>query len=100
MTSDYHIALAATMLQTACTYSASMQGGREMSVVAGASCATSTPAGGSLSTQAWCISALTGTKWTTAISASAVQKESEVEMEFREEDESVLFDDKSDAWYE
>ena len=100
VTSDYHISLAATVLQTACTYSAAMQGGREMSVVAGASCATSTPVGNDLSTQAWCISALTGTKWTTASSASAVQKESEVEMEFREEDESVLFDDKSDAWYE
>ena len=100
VTSDYHISLAATVLQTACTYSAVMQGGREMSVVAGASCATSTSVGNDLSTQAWCISALTGTKWTTASSASAVQKESEVEMEFREEDESVLFDDKSDAWYE
>ena len=100
VTSDYHISLAATVLQTACTYSAAMQGGREMSVVAGASCATSTSVGNDLSTQAWCISALTGTKWTTASSASAVQKESEVEMEFREEDESVLFDDKSDAWYE
>ena len=100
VTSDYHISLAATVLQTACTYSAAMQGGREMSVVAGASCAASTPVGNDLSTQAWCISALTGTKWTTAISASAVQKESEVEMEFREEDESVLFDDKSDAWHE
>ena len=100
VTSDYHISLAATVLQTACTYSAAMQGGREMSVVAGASCAASTSVGNDLSTQAWCISALTGTKWTTASSASAVQKESEVETEFREEDESVLFDDKSDAWYE
>ena len=100
VTSDYHISLAATVLQTACTYSAAMQGGREMSVVAGASCAASTSVGNDLSTQAWCISALTGTKWTTASSASAVQKESEVETEFREEDESVLFDDKSDAWHE
>lgn len=99
VTSDYHIALAATMLQTACTYSASMQGGREMSVVAGASCATSTPAGGSLSTQAWGISVLTGTKWTTGSTASAVQKETEPETEpefWVEDAPEAYFDDSTD----
>ena len=99
VTSDYHIALAATMLQTACTYSASMQGGREMSVVAGASCATSTPVGGSLSAQAWGISVLTGTKWTTGSTASAAQKETEpgIEPEFWEEDTpEAYFDDSTD----
>ena len=100
VTSDYHIALAATMLQTACTHSASMQGGREMSVVAGASCATSTPAGGSLSTQAWCISALTGTKWTTASSASAVQKEAGEDLPLWQEEESVFYEENLDDWYE
>ena len=101
VTSDYHIALAATVLQTACTYSAAVQGGREMSVVAGASCATSTPVGNDLSTQAWCISALTGTKWTTASSASAVQKETEPaqETEFWEEN-PVYYADESDVWFE
>ena len=99
VTSDYHIALAATMLQTACTYSASMQGGREMSVVAGASCATSTPVGGGLSTQAWGISVLTGTKWTTGSTASAAQKEMkpEIEPEFWAEAEpEAYFDDSTD----
>ena len=99
VTSDYHIALAATMLQTACTYSASMQGGREMSVVAGASCATSTPVGGGLSTQAWGISVLTGTKWTTGSTASAAQKEMEPEIEpefWAEAEPEAYFDDSTD----
>lgn len=99
VTSDYHIALAATMLQTACTYSASMQGGREMSVVAGASCATSTPVGGGLSTQAWGISVLTGTKWTTGSTASAAQKETEPEIEpefWAEAEPEAYFDDSID----
>lgn len=61
VTSDYHIALAAVLLQTAATYSAAMEGGQEISVVAGASCSTGTSAGSSLSTQAWGISVLTGT---------------------------------------
>ena len=100
VTSDYHIALAATVLQTACTYSAAMQGGREMTVVAGASCATSTQAGNNLSTQAWCISEITGTKWSSASSASAVQKETAptTEPEFWAEDEPAYVE--SDEWYE
>ena len=100
VTSDYHIALAATMLQTACTYSASMQGGREMSVVAGASCATSTPAGGSLSTQAWGISVLTGTKWVSQSAApAAAVPEPETEPTFWEmepEEEPVYFENDTD----
>lgn len=100
VTSDYHISLAATVLQTACTYSAAMQGGREMSVVAGASCATSTSVGNDLSTQAWCISALTGTKWTTASSASAVQKEAGEDLPLWQEEESVFYEENLDDWYE
>ena len=100
VTSDYHIALAATMLQTACTYSASMQGGREMSVVAGTSCATSTPAGGSLSTQAWGISVLTGTKWVSQSAApAAAVPEPETEPTFWEmepEEEPVYFENDTD----
>ena len=63
ITSDYHIGTAAVLLQTACTYSAAMQGGREMTVVAGASCGTSAGGGSYLNTQARGISILTGTKW-------------------------------------
>lgn len=98
VTSDYHIALAATTLQTACTYSAAMQGGREMSVVAGASCATSTPVSSSLSTQAWGISVLTGTRWTSVSSASAAPKETDTETELWEEDWPIVVE--SDEWYE
>lgn len=87
VTSDYHIALAATVLQTVCTYSAAMQGGRNMTVAAGASCDTSTPIGGDLSTQAWGISILTGTKWPTAGSASAPEKQTEQ-------------DDETESWEE
>lgn len=65
ITSDYHVAFAATMLQTASTYESAMLGNREIPVVAGASCATSTPVCNDLSTQAWGISILTGTRWTT-----------------------------------
>lgn len=98
VTSDYHIALAATVLQTACTYSEAMQGGREMTVVAGASCATSTPVSGSFSTQAWGISILTGTKWSGVSSGSAVQKETTAETEFWEEDQPM--DVETDEWFE
>ena len=66
ITSDYHVAFAATMLQTASTYESAILGNREIPVVAGASCATSTPVCNDLSTQAWGISILTGTRWTTA----------------------------------
>ena len=97
VTSDYHIAQAATVLQTACTYSAAMQGGRNMTVVAGASCDTSTPAGGDLSTQAWGISILTGTKWPVSSAASAVQKEAE---EVWQEEESFFHEENLDDWYE
>lgn len=97
VTSDYHIAQAATVLQTACTYSA-VQGGRNMTVVAGASCATSVPAGGDLSTQAWGISILTGTKWPTAGSVSATEKqtESDDEAESWEEQECVVIEYDTD----
>lgn len=98
VTSDYHIALAATVLQTACTYSAAMQGGREMTVVAGASCATSTPVSSNLATQAWGISILTGTKWSGVSSGSAVQKETTAETEFWEEDQPM--DVETDEWFE
>ena len=98
VTSDYHIAMAATVLQSACTYSEAMQGGREMTVVAGASCATSTPVDGNLSTQAWGISILTGTKWSGVSSASAVQEETTAVTEFWEEDQSM--DVETDEWYE
>ena len=98
VTSDYHIALAATVLQTACTYSEAMQGGREMTVVAGASCATSTPVSGSFSTQAWGISILTGTKWSGVSSGSAVQKETTAETECWEEDQPM--DVETDEWFE
>lgn len=98
VTSDYHIALAATVLQTACTYSEAMQGGREMTVVAGASCATSTPVSGNLSTQAWGISILTGTKWSGVSSGSAVHKETTAETEFWEEDQPM--DMETDEWFE
>lgn len=98
VTSDYHIALAATVLQTACTYSEAMQGGRETTVVAGASCATSTPVSGNLSTQAWGISILTGTKWSGVSSGSAVQKETTAETEFWEEDQPM--DVETDEWFE
>ena len=98
VTSDYHIALAATVLQTACTYSAAMQGGREMTVVAGASCTTSTPAGGDLSTQAWGISILTGTKWGGVSATSAVRKEMDADTDDWEEDQPM--DVETDEWYE
>ena len=98
VTSDYHIALAATVLQTACTYSEAMQGGRKMTVVAGASCATSTPVSSNLSTQAWGISILTGTKWSGVSSGSAVQKETTAETEFWEEDQPM--DVETDEWFE
>lgn len=92
VTSDYHIAMAATALQTACTYSAAMQGGREMTVVSGASCVTAASAGNTLSTQAWGISIITGTKWSTASSASSVQKETEPENEaFFEDDMEPMY---------
>ena len=96
VTSDYHIVTAATLLQTACTYSAAIQGGREMSVEAGASCATSTPVSGSLSTQAWGISILTGTKWSGV--SSAAQKETTAETEFWEEDQPMGVE--PDEWFE
>ena len=98
VTSDYHIALAATVLQTACTYSEAMQGGREMTVVAGASCTTSTPVSSNLATQAWGISILTGTKWSGV--SSAVQKETtaDAETEFWAEDQPM--DVETDEWYE
>ena len=99
VTSDYHIALAATVLQTACTYSAAMQGGREMTVVAGASCTTSTPAGGDLSTQAWGISILTGTKWSSVSSGSAVRKEMDADTDDWEEEDQPM-DVETDEWYE
>lgn len=98
VTSDYHIALAATVLQTACTYSEAMQGGREMTVVAGASCTTSTPVSSNLATQAWGISILTGTKWSGVSSGSAVQKETTAETEFWEEDQPM--DVETDEWFE
>ena len=98
VTSDFHIALAATVLQTACTYSEAMQGGREMTVVAGASCATSTPVSSNLATQAWGISILTRTKWSGVSSGSAVQKETTAETEFWEEDQPM--DVETDEWFE
>ena len=79
-------------------HSAAMQGGREMSVVAGASCATSTPVSSSLSTQAWGISVLTGTRWTSVSSASAAPKETDTETELWEEDWPIVVE--SDEWYE
>ena len=78
VTSDYHSTLAAVLLQTAAICSAA-EGGQEMKVVAGASCYMGTSAVSSLSTQAWGISALTGTKWTVGSSASAVPEETEPE---------------------
>lgn len=98
VTSDYHIAQAATVLQTACTYSAAMQGGRNMTVVAGASCGTSVPAGGDLYTQAWGISVLTGTKWAASSSASAPEKQTEQDeqMEPWEEQERVIIERDTD----
>lgn len=100
VTSDYHIAQAATVLQTACTYSAAIQGGRNMTVVAGASCDTSTPTGGDLSTQAWGISILTGTKWSVSSTASAVQKETESDSPLWQEEETVFYEENLDEWYE
>ena len=100
VTSDYHIAQAATVLQTACTYSAAMQGGRNMTVVAGASCDTSTPTGGDLSTQAWDISILTGTKWSVSSTASAVQEETEADSQLWQEEETVFYEENLDEWYE
>lgn len=100
VTSDYHIAQAATVLQTACTYSAAIQGGRNMTVVAGASCDTSTPTGGDLSTQAWGISILTGTKWSVSSTAPAVQKETESDSPLWQEEETVFYEENLDDWYE
>lgn len=100
VTSDYHIAQAATVLQTACTYSAAMQGGRNMTVVAGASCETSVPAGGDLSTQAWGISILTGTKWSVSSAASTVQKEMGEDSPLWQEEESFFHEENLDDWYE
>lgn len=85
ITSDYHVAFAATMLQTASTYESVMLGNREIPVVAGASCAASASAGNNLSTQAWGISILTGTKWTTV--KAEVQTETEPEYD-------------TDTWFE
>ena len=91
VTSDYHIAMAATVLQTACTYSAAMQGGREMKVVSGASCATSKSAGGDLSSQAWGISILTGTKWAAADTKASAQVGTESE---------TLYEEQVEEWFE
>ena len=74
------------------------EGGREMTVVAGASCTTSTPAGGDLSTQAWGISILTGTKWGGVSSTSAVRKEMDADTDDWEEDQPM--DVETDEWYE
>ena len=100
VTSDYHIAQAATVLQTACTYSAAMQGGRNMTVVAGVSCDTSVPSGGDLSTQAWGISILTGTKWSVSSTASTVQKETGEDSPLWQEEESFFHEENLDDWYE
>ena len=96
VTSDYHIALAATVLQTACTYSAAMKGGREMTVAAGASCMASTTVGDSLYAQAWGISILTGTKWSSSPSNPQQETEPESTSEFWavSEPEAV----ESDQW--
>ena len=79
VTSDYHIVLAATVLQTACTYSAAMSGGREMTVVAGASCATEKSTASDLTTQAWGISVLTGTRWSTGAAKTKTETQPETE---------------------
>lgn len=97
VTSDYHITLAATVLQTACTYSAAMQGGREMSVVAGASCAAGNSAAGSLATQALGISVLTGTKWRVGSVSPETETQPETEPAFREEEE---FGYDTGDWFE
>ena len=96
VTSDYHITLAAIAMQTACTYSVAMQGGREMIVAAGASCATDTPVSSSLSTQARGISVLTGTKWSSASSGSAEQEDTEPDIWAEDQPMDV----ETDEWFE
>lgn len=63
VTSDYHAAWAAVLLQTVSTYESMVHGVREIPVVAGAACATEEPERGTLATQARGIAIITGTKW-------------------------------------
>ena len=84
VTSDYHAAFAATMLQTVSTYESTMRGTREIPVVAGISCATGTPNRNMLSSQAWGIALITGTPWGSAeaeSAAAAPEEDTEVGME-------------------
>lgn len=63
VTSDYHVAFAATMLQTVSTYQSATQGTRAIPVAAGISCATEVTDSNMLSSQAWGIATITGTDW-------------------------------------
>ena len=84
VTSDYHVAFAATMLQTVSTYESAMHATREIPVVAGISCATGTPNRNMLSSQAWGIALITGTPWGSAEAepaAAAPEEDTEVGME-------------------
>lgn len=63
VTSDYHIAFAATLLQTVSTYQSATQGTRAIPVAAGISCATDTTDKSMLSSQAWGIANVTGVNW-------------------------------------
>lgn len=64
VTSDYHAACAGVMLQICSDYQSQVNGAPALNVAAGASCATDTPVGdGMLSSQAWGIAQITGTRW-------------------------------------
>lgn len=63
VTSDYHSAWAAAMLQTVSTYESMVHGTREIPVIAGAACATEMSERNTLTSQAWGIGIITGTNW-------------------------------------
>ena len=70
-----------------------------MTVVAGASCTASTPVGNNLSTQAWGISVLTGTKWASASATPSEKKETEPNSDPGSISEDQPMDVESDEWY-
>lgn len=63
VTSDYHVAFAAVMLQTVSDWESSLHGSREIPVTAGISCVTQTPDRNMMTSQAWGIGLITGTQW-------------------------------------
>lgn len=63
VTSDYHVAFAATMLQIVSDYAHSVQGSPEIPVAAGISCVTENAGQDMMASQAWGIGLVTDTEW-------------------------------------